>query len=284
MKVRKLTLLPMLFVIPLLLQGCQMELMSPQGPVGKDIRTTLLITLGAMLIVVIPTLWMIVHYALKYRHSNQAVEQEYAPDWDHSTKIEAWAWGVPIFIIIILASITYYAAHKFDPRNRLSNAQPMVIDVVAMNWKWLFIYPDEKIATINELAFPVNQPVEFHITSDSTMNSFFIPRLGSQIYAMAGMENRLNLEATSVGVYKGMSANYSGFGFAGMHFKAHVLSREDYQKWLETVRAEGTPLTWDVFKTLKKDSFSNPITYYSNADQSLYGQIIHQYTGVTTNE
>lgn len=275
---------PVLVLIALLLQGCDYALLSPQGPVGEQIRKTLLITAGAMLLVVIPTLFMIVYFARRYSSKHADVEKTYAPDWDHSGKIEAIAWGVPIVIIAVLATITYIATHELDPRRRLSETQPMVIDVVSMNWKWLFLYPDEKVATVNELAIPVDQPIEFHITSDSTMNSFFIPRLGSQIYAMSGMENRLNLMATSAGVYQGMSANYSGFGFAGMKFKVHALSRNDYREWVANVRSAGVPLTDAVFSALQKDSRFHPVTYYSEADPGLYGKIIHKFTGVTRND
>ena len=284
MKVKARFFPPTMVFIALFLQGCDYALLSPKGPVGEQIRTTLLITCGAMLLVVIPTLFMIVYFARKYSSKRPDVEKTYAPEWDHSGKIELFAWGVPIMIIAVLATITYIATHRLDPRRRLSEAQPMVIDVVAMNWKWLFLYPEEKIATVNELAIPVKQPIEFHITSDSTMNSFFIPRLGSQIYAMSGMENRLNLMADNVGVYQGLSANYSGFGFAGMKFKTHALSHDDYRKWVAKVRREGTPLTDTVFGALQKDSRFHPVTYYSKADPGLYGKIIHQFTGVTQND
>lgn len=284
MKIRNTFSATVMIAIALFLQGCNYALLSPEGPVGEQIRNTLLITVGAMLLVVIPTIFMIVYFAHRYSRKHADVEKTYAPDWDHSTVVESIAWGVPIAIIAVLATITYIATHKLDPRRRLSEAQPMVIDVVSLNWKWLFLYPDEKIATVNELAIPIDQPIEFHITSDSTMNSFFIPRLGSQIYAMSGMENRLNLMATSAGVYQGMSANYSGFGFAGMKFKAHALSRADYRKWVAKVRDTGVPLTDAVFSELQKDSRFDPVAYYSEADPGLYGKIIHQFTGVTQND
>ncbi|WP_038369646.1 ubiquinol oxidase subunit II [Brackiella oedipodis] len=287
MKVRKFLLSALLF-LPLLLQGCDYALFNPKGPVGHEIRGTLFLTVGAMLIVVIPTLLMVIIFAWKYSAKNKKSQQTHTPEWDHSKKIEIFAWGIPIIIILFLATVTYIETHRLDPRKHLlvdgQQVQPKVIDVVALNWKWLFIYPDEKIAAINEVAFPVNQPVEFHITSDSTMNSFFIPRLGSQIYAMSGMESRLNLMADTVGTYPGISAMYSGYGFAGMQFKAHALSLEDYSQWVNKVRSQGTPLTDDVFKSLQPDSRWVPVTYYSEADPGLYSKVINSFSGVQRND
>lgn len=269
-------------VLALFLSGCSDNyvLMSPKGPVGENIRNTILLTTGAMLLVVIPTMIMTVVFARKYRHGINDDKIVYHPDWDHSSKIELFAWGVPILIIIVLATATYITTHSMDPRQPLSDEKPLKIQVVSLNWKWLFIYPEEQIAVVNQVAFPVNKPVEFLITSDSTMNSFFIPQLGSQLYAMSGMENRLNLMADEVGEYRGISSNYSGYGFAGMKFKALALPEGEYEAWLDKVRAEGTPLTDADYEALTEDSRNNPVAYYNDVNPLLFKNIIDKYVGV----
>lgn len=238
-----------------------------------------------MLVVVIPTLIMIVYYAFRYRSNRKNNNADYLPEWDHSVKIEIFAWGVPILIVAFLAYVTWVKTHDLDPSKRLTEEQPMVINAVALNWKWLFIYPDEKIATINEISIPVNQPIEFRVTSDTTMNSFFIPRLGSQIYAMSGMENRVNLMATKTDTIKGLSSNYSGYGFAGMEFTVYVKEREGYNEWVQKVRDTGTPLSFDRFKQdLQTKTRNHPVTYFNKADPSLYAKIINQFAGVERND
>lgn len=272
----------LLAVVALLLAGCSDEyvLMSPKGPVGEHIRNTILLTTGAMLLVVIPTMIMTVVFARKYRHGTKDDKTLYHPDWDHSGKIELFAWGIPILIIAVLATATYITTHSLDPRQPLNDKPPLKIQVVALNWKWLFIYPEEQVAVVNQVAFPVNQPVEFLITSDATMNSFFIPQLGSQLYAMSGMENRLNLMADEAGTYQGISSNYSGYGFAGMRFKALALPQAEYDAWLDKVRAQGSPLTAQAYQALRADSRNNPVTYYNDVNPLLFKNIIDKYVGV----
>jgi len=199
----------------MLLGGCNMEILSPKGDIGIQEKTLLLTATGLMLIVVIPVLIMIVAFAWKYRASN--TKADYQPKWAHSTAIEAVVWTVPCIIVAILAVITWRSTHALDPYKPLvSEHKPVTIEVVSLDWKWLFIYPEYDIATVNEIAFPVDVPVNFRITSASVMNSFFIPQLGSQIYSMAGMETKLHLNAREIGTYAGISANYSGGGFSGM--------------------------------------------------------------------
>lgn len=281
---RRLFLSTLLF-LPLLLQGCDLAIFNSVGPVGKDIGNTLLLTAGAMLIVVIPTLAMIIYCVIRYRHREDKVNENYHPEWEHSSKVELVAWGVPILIIAFLAVVTWIKTHDLDPSKRLSDEQPMVVNAVALNWKWLFIYPDEKIATINELYLPIDQPVEFRVTSDATMNSLFIPRLGSQIYAMSGMENRVNLLAHETGKLQGMSSMYSGYGFTGMHFDVHVTDRSEYNQWVQKVRNTGTPLNDDVFKEqVQPESRNVPVTYFNQADPGLYARIINQFAGVERND
>lgn len=196
----------------------QLDPARPEGQVGIEQKNLILIATGLMLLVVIPVIIMTLAFAWKYRASNKAAT--YTPDWSHSTKIEAAVWIIPILIIIALGYVTYHSTHKLDPYRPLdSDVKPVQIDVVALDWKWLFIYPEQGIATVNKIVFPANTPVNFRVTSDAVMNSFFIPGLGGQIYAMAGMTTKLHLIANENDEFDGISANYSGAGFTGMKFK-----------------------------------------------------------------
>ncbi|WOD08983.1 ubiquinol oxidase subunit II [Marinomonas sp. GJ51-6] len=268
----------MLFSLALLLSGCDLALFDSSGVTGKEIGDTILLTMGLMLIVVIPTILMSIWIPYKY-HSSKA-DESYDPEWEHSSKIEFFAWGVPVVIIVILATITYFTSYSLDPRKELaSDKEPLTVQVVAMDWKWLFLYPEEKIAVVNEVAFPVDRPVEFLVTSQSTMNSFFIPKLGGQIYAMAGMENRMNLMGTEIGEYRGISANYSGFGFAGMRFKAKVTSEEDFGKWVESVKASGQVLTDAEYDRLIEKTRDHKVEYFSSIDPLQFKNIIESFIG-----
>lgn len=205
----------------LLLGGCTLEVLSPKGDIGAQEKTLILTALGLMLIVVVPVILMTLYFVWKYREGSVHAQREYAPKWSHSNAIEAVVWTVPCIIVAILAVLTWKSSHALDPYRPIeSDVKPVNIDVVSLDWKWLFIYPDYDIATVNEIVFPVDAPVQFRITSASVMNSFFIPQLGSQIYSMAGMETKLHLIAREAGSYDGLSANYSGAGFSGMRFKA----------------------------------------------------------------
>lgn len=268
----------LLLVAALFLGGCDYALFAPEGYVGQQIRNYIFINVGLMLLVVIPTLILIVWVALKYRKEKNA---EYEPEWEHSNKIEMWAWGVPIAIIAILATITYFTSHSLDPRKPLeSEKETMTIQVVAMDWKWLFIYPEQGIATINEIAVPVDTPVEFLITSNSTINSFFIPRLGGQLYAMAGMENRLHLMANQEGVYEGISSNYSGFGFSGMRFKTHSMTDAKFNDWVAKVKASPKALDKPTLAKLEERSRDNPVEYYGKINPLQFKEIIEKFRGV----
>lgn len=262
-----------------LLSGCNMVLFDSSGATGREIGDTMLLTMGLMLLVVIPTILLSIFMPAKYHTSK--TDAEYDPEWDHSSKIEFWAWGVPVIIIVILATIAYKTSYSLDPSKEIeSDLDPVTIQVVAMDWKWLFIYPEQQVATVNEIAFPANRPVEFLITSATTMNSFFIPALGSQIYAMAGMENRLNLMATEEGEYRGISSNYSGFGFAGMRFKAHAVSEEGFQQWLDKVKASGAALSDAEYARLQEKTRDHKVEYFSSVEPLHYKNIIESFTGV----
>jgi cytochrome o ubiquinol oxidase subunit 2 len=266
-----------------LLNGCDNALLNPKGQVGLDERNLIITSTLLMLIVVIPVIFMSFWFAWKYRASNKLAT--YTPDWEHSTKIEIVLWAVPCIIILALSIITWNSSHDLNPSKPIdSQEKPIVIDVVAMDWKWLFIYPEQGIATVNEIAFPVNVPVEFHITSATVMNSFFIPQLGSQIYAMGGMDNKLNLIANQTGTFPGISANYSGAGFAGMKFNAVVGSKDDFTAWVNKVKQSPKSLDFAAYhalETLSADEKSEkyepkvyPTVYFSSFKQNIFQDIM----------
>ena len=268
----------------LLLFSTDMVLFDPKGIVGLQQENLIIISVLLMAIIIIPVLFMSVYFPIKYRHSNK--DEEYKPKWEHSTKIEIIVWTVPCLIVLVLAIITYKTAFSLDPRNEIvSDKDPITVQVVAMNWKWLFIYPEYQIATVNELHFPVNRPVKFLVTSDTTMNSFFIPQLGSQVYAMAGMENRINLMATEQGSYRGMSANYSGYGFANMRFQAHVSTEQGFEQWISQVKSSDNVLNNNSYAELTANSHDqieapHPVTYFSSVDPLRFKDIIEKHSGV----
>lgn len=257
----------------MLLGGCNMEILSPKGDIGAQEKTLLFTATGLMLIVVIPVIIMILTFAWKYRASN--TKADYQPKWAHSTAIEVVVWTVPCIIVAILAVITWRSTHALDPYKPLvSEHKPVTIEVVSLDWKWLFIYPEYDIATVNEIAFPVDVPVNFRITSASVMNSFFIPQLGSQIYSMAGMETKLHLNAREPGTYAGISANYSGAGFSGMRFKAIATSQEGFDNWVKEAKASAASLTPAVYQELTKRSERNPVVKYASVPPSMFDYIL----------
>jgi cytochrome o ubiquinol oxidase subunit 2 len=261
---------------PLLLGGCKATLLDPKGQVGVDEKSLILTSVWLMLIVVVPVIVLTVIFAYKYRASN--TKSTYLPDWSHSTRIEVVVWAVPCAIILALSILTWTSTHDLDPFKPLkSKVKPITIDVVALDWKWLFIYPEQHVASVNELAFPANVPVNFRITSDSVMNSFFIPQIGSQIYAMAGMESQVNLIANEAGVYDGLSANFSGPGFSNMRFKALASSQADFDAWVAKARKAGNKLDAANYPALAKPSQNMPVTYYASVDPGLFHGIIAKY-------
>ena len=257
----------------MLLGGCNMEILSPKGDIGAQEKTLLFTATGLMLLVVIPVIIMVLTFAWKYRASN--TKADYQPKWAHSTAIEVVVWTIPCVIVAILAVITWRSTHALDPYKPLvSEHKPVTIEVVSLDWKWLFSYPEYDIATVNEIAFPVDVPVNFRITSASVMNSFFIPQLGSQIYSMAGMETKLHLNAREPGTYAGISANYSGAGFSGMRFKAIATSQEGFDNWVKQAKASGTALTPAVYQELTKRSEHNPVARYASVPPSMFDYIL----------
>jgi cytochrome o ubiquinol oxidase subunit II len=251
-------------------------LLNPMGPIGADERQLILTAFGIMLLVVIPVIVMTFWFAWRYRASNS--DATYAPRWENSHKIEAVVWAVPAIIVAFLSVLVWRSSHELNPYKPIaSKVKPVQVEAVSMDWKWLFIYPQLGIASVNKLVFPTNVPVSFRITSDTVMTSFFIPQLGSQIYAMAGMQTRLNLLADKAGTYRGMNSQFSGDGFSGMHFNAVATSAKGFQDWVRQVRRSHTTLDQAGIKKLEKRSTNAPVQYFATVQPGLFGSIIRKY-------
>ena len=261
------------------LAGCRhMPLLDPKGPIGEAQRLLIIITVALMLIVVVPVFVLVFWFARKYRASN--TKATYAPQWAYSAGIESLIWLVPVAIVIALSYFTWTGTFRLDPYKPIAAAhEPLPIEVVSLDWKWLFIYPEQNIAVVNQLVFPANVPLRFKLTSDSVMTSFFIPRLGSQMYAMAGMQTRLNLMADEPGVYTGHNQEFSGRGYADMHFKAIAATPGEFQVWLAKVRQSSDILNADRFTQLRKPTTGNPVTFFSSVEPGLFNRILNTYRG-----
>ncbi len=252
-----------------LLSGCHMVLFEPKGAIAAEQIRLIIIATILMLLIVVPVIIMTIVIAWRYRASN--TKATYEPDWAHSVKLEIIWWGVPCVIVVILATLTWFTTHSLDPYRPLdSKVKPVTIQVIALDWKWVFIYPEQGIATINYIEVPENTPISFEITAQGPMNSLWIPQLGGQIYAIAGMRTRLHLIADTQGVYDGLSANYSGEGFAEMTFKVKVETSDDFSRWVETVKAAPNALTTDVFNALIAPSSNLPVQYFSSVQPNLF--------------
>lgn len=261
-----------------LLSGCDFALFNPKGPIAEQEMDLILISIWVMLIVVVPVIFMAIWFPIRYRSGNK--KSTYTPNWEHSTLIEVVVWTIPILIIIALGTITYLTSHSLDPRKPIeSDKDTMVIQVVAMDWKWLFIYPEYEIATVNEIAIPLDTPVEFLVTSDTVMNSFFIPHLGSQIYAMSGMENRVHLMASEEGVYPGLSANYSGFGFSGMKFSTIATTDQGFEEWIAEVKSSPEVLTDERLDLLRVKTRDVAPMHFASVNPLMFSNIIEKFTG-----
>lgn len=255
----------------------------PKGIIALEERNLLYIIQAIMLLVVIPVYILTFIFSWKYRaHNSKAT---YDPDLvDHKIAEIIW-WGVPLILTAIIAVITYIKTHELDPYKPLeSDKKPMTIQVVALQWKWLFIYPNEKIATVNFVQFPEKTPVKFEITADAPMNSFWIPHLGGQIYAMPSMTTQLHLMADETGDFRGSSANISGEGFAGMTFIARASSDEDYEKWVAETKKSSHIMSAQEYEQLVAPSQNNPVELYQLQDDNLFDQIVMKYMHPKTKE
>ncbi|UDG79178.1 Cytochrome bo(3) ubiquinol oxidase subunit 2 [Candidatus Ecksteinia adelgidicola] len=269
----------LLSTIIIFLNGCtHITLMNPQGYIAIQQRMLIITIITLMLFIVVPVICMALFFTWKYRDTNH--HMKYSPDWEHSNKIETIIWIVPIIIIVIIGSITWKTTHELDPfKPILNNKKPINIQVIALDWKWLFIYPKQGIATVNELVFPKNIPILFKITSNSVMNSFFIPQLGSQIYAMAGMQSKLYLMSQKEGRYDGISSSYSGCGFSNMKFTTIVTATEyDFNQWIIKIKKSSNNLNTDNdFKALALPSKKHSIIYFSNVKKNLFQDTISKF-------
>lgn len=260
----------------LVLSGCDSGALAPRGEIAAAELKLIIFSTKLMLLVVIPVIFMALWFAWRYREKNNAT---YTPDWKHSTLLEIIWWTIPCIIILILGTVTWKTTHSLDPYKPLDSlVKPVKIEVVSLDWKWLFIYPEYKIATINYLKIPAGTPIDFRITAASPMNSFLIPQLGGQIYAMTGMTTQLHLIADVPGVYRGLATNYTGVGFAGMHFDTEATSPEIFSDWVKTMQEMPSQLTTAVFwDHLIPKSINNPVSYFGNVDEGLFDDIIMHY-------
>jgi cytochrome o ubiquinol oxidase subunit 2 len=261
----------------LLSAGCRYAVLDPSGPIAAKEKQLILISTALMLLVVMPVIILTLFFAFWYRASNTRAHA--MPNWAHSNAIEVVVWTVPLLIVITLGWLAWTTTHALDPYRPLeeNGKKTLEIDVIALDWKWLFVYPEQNIASVNEVAFPVDTPVHFKVTSDTVMNSFFIPGLAGQIYAMAGMRTEISLIANKPGTFGGLSANYSGAGFSGMRFNALATSDADFEAWTRKVAAANRPLDDAAFADLAKARENSPVVYYAPGNAGLLQSLIDKY-------
>lgn len=253
-----------------------MPILQPQGVIAEQQFNLIMITLALGFIVVVPVFILLFTIAWKYRATN--TKAKYEPDLEGNRWLELLWWAIPCIIIFILGWITVVSTHALDPFKKLeSDVQPVKVQVVALEWKWLFIYPEEGVATVNYLNIPEDTPIDFTITADAPMNSFWVPSLGGQVYAMAGMSTQLSLMANQPGSYEGSSANISGEGFSGMRFKVNSMTKSDYLAWKEKAIYSDKILTSETYKTLALPSEKHPEVTYLLMNPDLYNEIIKKY-------
>jgi cytochrome o ubiquinol oxidase subunit II len=244
-----------------LLASCSEGVLSPQGPIGMSELMILFDATAIMLAVIVPVILLTIGFAWWFRAGN--AKARYLADWEYSGRIEMIVWSIPALLIAFLGGIAWISSHDLDPPRPIESATaPIDVDVVSLDWKWLFIYPNEGVASVNRLVVPVGTPVRFHLTSASVMNSFFVPQLGSQIYTMPGMTTRLNLQADQPGTYQGFSAQFSGDGFSDMRFELAAMPTDQYAAWVETTKAQGSMLDIAAYDALSRPSEAvSPVTY-----------------------
>jgi cytochrome o ubiquinol oxidase subunit II len=260
---------------PIAVTACQPAVLSPEGVVGIAEKTLLIDSLAIMLAIVLPTIAATFAFAWWFRASN--TRAKFLPGFTYSGRLELIVWAIPILVIMLLGGVIWIGSHELDPARPLaSKTPPLDIQVVSLDWKWLFIYPNQGVASVNQLMLPVEVPIHFHLTSASVMNAFFIPQLGSMIYTMNGMTTQLNLLANSPGTYRGLSSHFSGDGFPGMHFDVHAVPAEQFSTWIENTRASGPTLDAASYATLSKQSVDvSPFTYRATSPE-LFQQIASQ--------
>ncbi|WP_438721883.1 ubiquinol oxidase subunit II [Bartonella rochalimae] len=275
----------------LLLSSCKVDVLQPAGYVARQQLILIILCVVVMLCVVIPVMIAVVFLAIKYRASKTT--EDYLPDWGHSNKIEAFMWGIPVIIVMVLGLLTAHYTYKLEPSNALptdvvGEEKPLQVDVVALDWKWLFIYPEYGIASVNEIYAPQGRQVLLQITSESSVNAFWVPKLGTVIYAMPQMNAKLHLIADKQGVFNGSSANYSGDGFANMRFKWHSVPLNDFDNWVAKVRANGQKLDRLSYRQLSVSPLMGDIAakekdaevrYFAPVEKQLYYRIVNRCVG-----
>jgi cytochrome o ubiquinol oxidase subunit 2 len=263
----------------LMLGGCSLiraPVIDPGGPIALAERDLLLTAALIMLIVIVPVFIMAALFSWRYRASGG--KGHYAPNWTYSGRIDAVVWLVPAAIVVTLGIVLWGATHRLDPYKQIDpGVAPLEVQVVAQDWKWLFIYPEQQIAAVNELVFPAGTPLSLKITSDTVMNSLYIPALSGQIYAMAGMQTRLHLLADEPGQFMGRNSQYSGRGFAQQFFQAIALSKQDFDAWVAKVKQSTDQLDAGAYHALAAPSVAHPVTYYSAVEPNLFDTIVAKY-------
>ena len=267
------TILAAILIIAATIGGCSEGVLDPKGPISVAQRQIMFNSLGIMLAIVIPTILATLGVAYWFRSSNSRAR--YHPDFEYSGRIEMLVWSIPTMTVLLVGGVAWVGSHDLDPPKPIaSTVKPINVQVVSLDWKWLFIYPDQGIASVNHLTIPVATPVSFQLTSSGVMNSFFVPQLGSQIYAMAGMVTRLHLQADHLGTYRGFSAQYSGSGFADMRFAVDAVPDERFTQWVDAARSAGPTLDEQAYVDLAKPSKAvSPFTYRAVAP-NLFNRIV----------
>jgi cytochrome o ubiquinol oxidase subunit 2 len=265
-----------------LLAGCGMTVMFPSGDVAVQQRNLIIASTALMMLVVLPVIALTFLFAWRYRASNE--DATYAPDWSHSTQLEVVIWTVPLLIVIALGAMTWISTHTLDPYRPLTrlapnkpvpaDVKPLTVEVVALDWKWLFVYPELGVASLNEMAAPVNVPITFKITSSAVWNTFYVPALAGMIYAMPGMETKLHAVMNKEGEFRGLSGHYSGSGFSRMTFSFRSFNQQGFDEWVAKAKAAGTPLDRGAYIALEKPSEAVPIQYYGSVETGLYDAIL----------
>ncbi len=269
--------LSMLMVVLFVFTGCSdVSVLNPKGPIAEQQRDLMFLTTALCSIVIVPVLILTAIIIWRYRDRKDR-KAAYSPNWEHSTKLEVIWWGIPIIVILAIAVITVQSTYALEPSKPLkSDVKPITVQVTSLNWKWLFQYPEQGIATVNELKIPKGVPIRFQITADSPMNSFWIPQLGGQIYAMSGMAMTLYLQADELGKFWGSGANFTGKDFAKMYFDVDSITQDQFDQWVKGVKANSPVLTLDGYNQLAEPSSSKVLTYSSFPD-GLFEKIVTKY-------
>jgi cytochrome o ubiquinol oxidase subunit 2 len=259
----------------LLLAGCTPAVLDPRGPIALADRTILIDSLAIMLAIVVPTIVATLAFAWWFRASN--VKARHLPDWSFSGRVELVVWSIPLMVIILLGGVAWIGSHQLDPAVPLaSKEKPIEVQVVSLDWKWLFIYPDLQVASVNELVVPAGVPIHFKLTSASVMNTFFVPQLGSMIYTMNGMATDLHLQADQPGTFQGLSGHFSGDGFSDMHFEVRALPADGFAAWLEATRKSGGALDADRYTALARQSMNLPVSTFGQVEPDLFARVVSQ--------